>query len=266
MKNILLLVHHDAGQDARFKVALDLTRALCGYLECLDVTMLPVIDDGLGEALLLQSERARECANKAMLEQKLENATDLDWSWSDVTGPLADCVRRASALADLIVLNRKLDSFPYPDMREITSDVLLKSGKPVIAVPDKAQGLAVSGRALVAWDGSPRASAALQAAVPLLELAGSVVILEIDDGSVLVKAEEAAAYLATYDIGARIVRDFAVAKATSDVLLVGISVQRADYVVMGAYGRSRGSEAIFGGCSRAMLTKSPVPVFMAHGL
>ena len=266
MKNVLLLVHDDAGQDARFKAALDLTRALSGHLECLDVTMLPVIDDGIGEMLLLQSERAREYANKARLEQLLEGATDLDWGWEDATGPLADCVRRAAALADLIVLNRKLDSFPYPDMREIATEVVLKAGKPVVAVPDGASGFPVSGRALVAWDGSARAAAALQAAVPLLQLAGSVVILEIDDGSVITKAEEAAAYLATYGIKARVVRDFALTKSTSEVLLVGISVQRADYVVMGAFSRTRGSEAIFGGCSRAMLTKSPVPVFMAHGL
>lgn len=266
MKNVLLLVHDDAGQDARFKVALDLTRALGAHLECLDVTMLPVIDDGLGQTLLLQNERAREYSNKVRLEQQLEEATDLNWTWSDVTGPLADSVRRAAALADLIVLNRKLDSFPYPDMREVTTEILFKSGKPVVAVPDQARGFPVSGRAMVAWDGSPRASAALQAAVPLLQLAGSVVILEIDDASVTVKAEEAAAYLATNDIHARVVRDFALTKSTSEVLLVGISVQRADYVVMGAYGRARSSEAIFGGCTRAMLTKSPVPVFLAHGL
>ncbi|MFC6586035.1 universal stress protein [Sulfitobacter pacificus] len=35
-------------------------------------------------------------------------------------------------------------------------------------------------------------------------------------------------------------------------------------MVMGAYGRSRLREAIFGGTTRSILTDATVPVFMAH--
>jgi len=268
MKNILLLVHDDAGQEARLQVALDITRALDGHLQCLDVSMLPAaVDgpyDGIGTAVLLQNECAREYANKLALEKRLEHE-DVRWSWSDATGPVADCVRDAAAFADLIVLNRKLDSFPYPDMRDIAAEIIVKSGKPILAVPDETRTFPVSGRALIAWDGSRRTAAAVQAAIPLLKLASSVVLLEIDDGTIETPAEEAAAYLAKYDIHARVVRDFALSNPTRDILLVGISVQRADYLVMGAYSRARTTEAIFGGCTRAMLTRSPVPIFLAHG-
>ena len=41
MKNILLLVHDDPGQEARVQAALDLTRALDGHLTCLDVAAMP---------------------------------------------------------------------------------------------------------------------------------------------------------------------------------------------------------------------------------
>jgi len=267
MKNVLLLVHDDAGQEARLQAALDITRGLDGYLQCLDVAMMPALVDctydGVGQAMLLADERAREYGNKLKLEERLEHE-DVRWAWSDATGPLAGCIREAAALADLIVMNRKLDSFSYPDMRETAAEVVVKSRKPIVAVPDNVRSFPVTGRALVAWDGSPRATAALQAAVPLLRLAGSVVILEIDDGSVVTPADEAAAYLAKYDIHARVARDFALTNPTSDILLVGIEVQRADYVVMGAFSHMRSTEAIFGGCSRAMLTKSPVPLFLAH--
>jgi len=267
MKNILLLVHEDAGQEARLHAALDLTRALDGHLHCLDVSILTALVDcgydGAGQAMLLQDERAREHGNKVKLEQRLEHE-GVRWSWSEDTGPLAGCIGDAAGLSDLIVLNRKLDAFPYPDMRATAAEVIIKAGKPVIAVPDNAEGFPVSGRALVAWDGSVQATAALQAAVPLLKLAGSVVILEIDDGSVATPAEEAAAYLATYDIHSRLVRDFALSNPTHDILLLGVEVQRADYVVMGAFSHARATEAVFGGCSRAMLTKSPIPIFFAH--
>jgi nucleotide-binding universal stress UspA family protein len=263
MKTILLLVHDDAGQEARLQAALDLGRALEGHVHCLDVAMLPVVDDGFGEALLLQEECARERANKRRLEDRLRHE-DIPWSWADETGPLAACVAEAAALADVIVLNRKLDAFPYPDMRETAGSVILKTGKPVIAVPDDASGFTVAGRALVAWDGSARTAVALQAAAPLLKLAASVVLLEIADGSIEIPAEEAAAYLSKYDINARVVRDYALSNPPSDILLVGVQIQRADYVVMGAYSHARLTEAVIGGCTRAMLTRSPVPLFLAH--
>jgi len=263
MKTILLLVHDDVGQEARLQAALDLGRALDGHIHCLDVSMLPVVDEGIGEALLLHQECAREHANKLRLGERLRHE-GVPWSWADGTGSLAACVAEAAALADLVVLNRKLDAFPYPDMRETAGSVILKTGKPVVAVPDDVRGFPIAGRALVAWDGSPRTAVALQAAVPLLRLAASVTILEIADGSIETPAEEAAAYLAKYDVTARVVRDYALSNSPSDILLVGIQVRRADYVVMGAYSHARLTEAIFGGCTRAMLTKSPVPIFLAH--
>jgi nucleotide-binding universal stress UspA family protein len=263
MKIILLLVHDDAGQEARLRAALDLGRALGGHVHCLDVAMLPVVDDGVGKALLLQQECAREHANKLKLEERLRHE-DVSWSWADATGPLAACVAEAATLADVIVLNRRLAAFPYPDMREAAGSVILKTGKPVVAVPDDSHGFPVDGRALVAWDGSPRTAVALQAAVPLLKFAASVTILEIADGSIETPAEEARAYLAKYDVTARVVRDYALSNPPSDILLVGVQIQRADYVVMGAYSHACLTEAVFGGCTRAMLTKSPVPIFLAH--
>jgi len=267
MKNVLLLVHDDAGQEARLQAALDITRALDGHLQCLDVSLMPAMAncpyDGVGQAMLLQDERVREDGNKLKLKARLVRE-DVRWDWFDAIGSFARCIRDEAAFADLIILNRKLDSFPYPDMRETAAEVVIKAGKPIVAVPDEAKGFPVAGRALVAWDGSDAAMAALRAAVPLLRLAEAVVILEIGDGSVVTPAEEAAAYLARYDIHTRVERDFALATPTRDILLLGVEIHHADYVVMGAYSHMRATEAVFGGCSRTMLTKSPVPVFLAH--
>ncbi len=37
MKNVLLLIHDDAGEEARLQVALDLARGLSGHLICVDI-------------------------------------------------------------------------------------------------------------------------------------------------------------------------------------------------------------------------------------
>jgi len=267
MKNILLLIHDDAGQEARLQCALDVVRAVGGHLHCLDVSLLPALPDcsfdGAAGALLMTDERTREDANKAAIERRLAHE-DVPWSWADATGAFAACIKDAADLADLIVLNRKLDDFPYPDMRATAGEILVKSGKPVLAVPDGICRLNVTGRALVAWDGSSCAATAMRAAVPLLSFASEVILLEIDDGSIQAPAEDAAEYLSRHDIHARIVRDFALSQPASKVLLVGIEVRQADYVVMGAYGHFRTSETLFGGVTRCMLSTSPVPVLLAH--
>ena len=267
MKNILLLVHDDAGQEARFQVALDVVRAVEGHLSCLDVSVMPMVMDdyvaSAGQAMLLEDERTREAANRKALEARLARE-QVSWDWTDATGAMAPLLSEASHLADLIVVNRKLDTLPEPDMQKVAGDVVLSSGKPILAVPDAACGLDVCGRALVCWDGSTAAMAALRAAIPLLALAREVVLLEIDDGSIGTPAEEAATYLSRHGISATIVQRHVRTRAPADVILEEIGDRHADYVVMGGFGHFRLTEALFGGVTRILLTESPVPLLLAH--
>lgn len=270
MKNILLLVHDDAGQEARFQAALDITRAIGGHLKCLDVTplnILPIDAYGAGlaadgGALVLDFERQQESANKARLQQRLA-VEDVSWDWADTVGVMEQAIEENAALADLIVVNRRIDDFPLPDMRHVASQLVVESGVPVLAVPQDATGF-VAGRALVAWDGSHEAVSALTAAIPLLELAGSVTILEVDDGSVQTPAEEAAAYLSRHGLRAEIVRSGHGHASASDVIMAKAESGRFDYLVMGGFGHSRFVEACLGGVTRKMLTSSPIPLFLAR--
>lgn len=265
MKNILLLIHDDVGQEARFQAALDLTRALKGHLTCLDVSILPAMvgDDYGGAALLLQEERTRESANMRRIRARLAHE-DVSWDLLDTTGDLEPCLEEASRMADLIVVNRKLDSFPVPDMRTVTAELVIRCGKPILAVPEEIERLDLAGRALVAWDGSEQATAALQAAVPLLQIAESVTLLEVDDGSIEAPAEEAAAYLSRHGIEANIDRLPRDPDDVGDAILSQARNLKAGYVVLGAFGHSRIREALFGGVTRELLTKSAVPLFLAH--
>jgi nucleotide-binding universal stress UspA family protein len=267
MKNILLIVHDDPGQEARLQAALDVTRAVNGYLTCLDVSIMPVVVGDYyseaGEAMLLAEERAREATNRERLEARLAHE-DVSWDWIDVTGDIAPCVTEAAALADLIVTNRKLDGFALPDMREATGEIVVKSGRPILAVPDSLKSFDPSGRALIAWDGSPCATAALHAAVPLLQLSRSVILFEVEDGSIKSPAEEAAAYLSRHGIHAAVRREACHDRRASDILLHQARHGHVAYVVMGGFGHRRFIEALFGGVTRKMLTESPIPLFMAH--
>jgi len=267
MKNILLLVHDDAGQEARFQVALDITRAIEGHLSCLDVSVMPqLMDDGIssaGTAMLLADEQQRETANRRTLEARLARE-QIAWDWTDVTGAIAPRLAEASALADLIVINRKLDAFPVPEMDRIAGELIVKAGKPILAVPDSARALGICGQVLVCWDGSAAATTALRAAVPLLQLAERVILLQVDDGSVRAPAEEAAAYLSRHVIQPIIVRRTLLGGAAAEAILAEIRRNHIDYVVMGGFSHLRFTEALFGGVTRTLLCESPVPLFLAH--
>jgi nucleotide-binding universal stress UspA family protein len=266
VKNILLLVHDDAGQEARLQVALDLTRALSGHLNCLDAVQMPVMVDsyaGTGLSILLEEEQDRESENKARTQPRL--ATEgISWSWTDATGDLADCVVDAARTADVIVLNRSLDAFPAPDMRYVATEVLKHSRALVVAVSDSIRAFDAAGKALIAWDGSERAMATVQRAVPLLSLASDVKLLQVGKiGEYAIPAEDAATYLSRHGIAAEVQL-----APEADSIAVAIR-QEADrfgaaYLVMGAYNHRPAREAIFGGVTRAMLSACSLPLVLGH--
>jgi len=267
MKNVLLLVHDDAGQEARFQAALDITRALDGHLTCLDVASVPIVAGEIyglaAEAVLIEDESEREARNRQRLEARLAGE-DVPWNWIDASGPFASALEESGKLADLIVVNRQLDKAAAPDMRSVAAQVVIGSGRAVVAVPEDATGFAAAGHVLVAFDGSDEASKAIQAAVPLLRLARTVTVVEVADGSIEAPPGNAAAYLSRHGIDAVTVRRRPGDGSTADILLAEAKAEGADYIVMGGFGRSRLVEAIFGGVSRDMLTESPIPLVIAH--
>lgn len=267
MKNVLVLMHDDAGQEARFQCALDLARAIEGHLTCLDVAMLPsaVEDYGVfgGAATLIEDEQTNEAKNRSRMQARITDE-EVPYDWIDATGDLASSLRDASAMMDVIVVNRQLDSVHYPNMFGTAAEILLKAGKPVVAVPEGARRFNAFGAALVAWDGSREAEAALRAAVPLLQLAERVTILEIDDGSINLAAFDAAEYLSRHGVKACILRKTCDTDISSTIILNEVDAMGAAYVVMGGFGHSRFVEAMLGGVTRTMLRESPAPLFLAH--
>lgn len=268
MKNILLFVHEDVGQEARLQAALDVTRAVDGHLTCLDMIMFPALAGSdvwgtAGAAMVVAEERAIETENRRRLEKRLASE-GVQWTWIDAIDDVPAQLERAAVLNELIVLNRHIEGSAFPDMRAIASDAIVRSGKPILAVPEVVTGFAATGSALIAWDGSRQADAALQSALPLLKLATATTLLEVDHGSVKVPAEDAASLLSRHDIHANVVRISKSSRKVADVLLEQIAEHQPAYVVMGGFGHSRLREAIFGGVTRVLLTKSPVPLLLAH--
>ena len=267
MKNILLLAHDDAGQEARFQCALDLTRALGGHLTCVDVTQPPVVMaeyyGGIGGSTVLYDEAAQETANASRLKARLAKE-DVSWDWIDATDSITHCLRNLAQIADVVVVSLRQHAAALPETGAIAASVWAGTRGLVLGVPEDCDRFDVLGAAVIAWDGSPPVLATLRAAVPLLTLASSVLLLTVEDGSDGIAAEDAATYLSRHGIHATIQRVHDGLIAADEHIRDVCDDAHAAYCVMGAYGHSRITEAIFGGVTRRMLAKSDVPLVMGH--
>lgn len=265
MKNVLVLLHDDTGQEARLQAALDLTRALSGHLTCLDVVVPPVVIGDFyevaGGAMAMEYVREREADNRDAVEARLQQE-DVSWSISDRIGAPGRALRNAADLADIIVVSLP-GGKDGGDFQQIVGELAVKSNRPVLAVPPGCRALDVAGAALVGWDGSHEASQALRQAVPILQHAGSVTLLDVNHPAGDASVDEAASYLSRHGIRAEVVTREADGNPISDVILNEGHAIHAAYVVIGAYGVPRPIEAIFGGVTAGMLLKSDLPVLLA---
>lgn len=265
MKTILLLVHFDRGQEARVRAALDLTRVVSGHLKCVDVTpFFKIIKPGrLMAPVGIVDEAPQERLNREELRKRFQ-AEGISWSWTDARGDYAELLLAQAQTADVIVLNRRLHGDSEPDMVRLAGKLLAGTEAILLAVDETCAGLELDMPALLAWDGSRPAWHALKQAVPLLQHASAVNLVQVGLlPPTAILAGEAAQYLARHGIAVAV--DMALDEH-DPVAAICHAVERhqAAWCVMGAYGHSRLSETLFGGVTRSMLMGSGVPLFLAH--
>lgn len=267
MKNVAVLIHSDEGQESRLQAALDVVRALHGHLIAIDVTAMnamiedPMIAPGTAAIHLAEELDAQE-DNRDRIKARLL-MEDVPWTIAECIGDVASCLGSHTALTDLVVINTVFDGFPGGEMDGVVAS-MLRLSRPVLAVPCVTRGIALHGTALVAWDGSDEADAALRAAVPLLALAREVRILSIDRGAIKNPPELAASYLSRHGIRP----DIAIVPAESgrigqQILAQALQIEPS-LIVMGGFGHSRLIETLFGGVTRDLLHNSPYPIFLAQ--
>ena len=183
--------------------------------------------------------------------------------------PLAALISRHTRYADLAILGQSDPDDPLSPEPELSEDVILACGRPVLMVPYIGVMQEPGKKVVVAWDAGREAARAVNDAMPLLEAADSVVVLIVNPkrGASAHGAEpgaDIATHLARHgvkvDVKVYTQRDLSVA----DVILSRISDEGVDMVVMGAYGHARLREMVLGGVTREMFRSMTVPLFMSH--
>jgi nucleotide-binding universal stress UspA family protein len=191
----------------------------------------------------------------------------LQGDWQMAIGLAASWVTRRAQAADLVVLGQRLPG--QSTGLDAPEDVILTCSRPVLVVPYAGQRLDQIGEnVLVAWNGSREAGRAVQDALPLLAMSGTVTVLLIDpkeDADIEV-AEDLVLHLGRHGLRAKthVIRHYLETVSVADTVLAQVARLDADLLVMGAYGHSRLREMILGGVTRDILRSMNVPVLMAR--
>jgi nucleotide-binding universal stress UspA family protein len=280
MKSVLTVLTDPSSAADQLAAASAFARAQGAHLHvlALGVDRMPVTYGDLGASVTIAQaavERASADAQAlaAMARDQLQTEGEgLLWSVEPLlarSGDLASIIARPARLADVVIAQRVADPVRRDEAEMVLEAVLFDGRAPVLLVP-AAGSLAAANpqRAVIAWNESTEAAAAIRGALPLLRQAAEVSIAMIAPDPHDADRADPGAGLSTLLARHGIKADISILPRTmpriGDVILRHVADRNADLLVMGAYGHSRLREAIFGGATREILTDCPVPVLMAH--
>lgn len=148
---------------------------------------------------------------------------------------------------------------------DIPERVARGAGCPVLVVPRNGT-FGSSERILVAWRNGRESARALKDAIPFLEKAAHVTVLEVTapgEANTPTSAAEACRYLERHGIKAA--ADVVAAEiAVGDMLINEAWEERCDLLVMGALSNGAKGGLKFGAVARHVFDHMPVPVLISH--
>jgi nucleotide-binding universal stress UspA family protein len=274
VRTILTQVHPAARGAERLEFAATLARGLGAYLIGVGVQdfspyiastgAFGYVDAGAVQAI--RDEVEKEIGDAATLFQSTRTRLGLDGEWHAAVADPVETICRLSRSADLIVAARQ-DRSEGPILTALPSDLLVESGVPVLVAPPHCRPL--EGKVvLVAWKDGKEARRALLDAMPFLERAERVVVVELCHTD---EAEDAA--LRTDAV----VRQLRRHKVTAEPLVARLGHGRvtthlvdlahqfgADLLVAGAYAHPRLREWVFGGVTQELLEGAPFACLLSH--
>lgn len=181
---------------------------------------------------------------------------------------LAHVVMDRGRAADLIVAAQTDPEWDLAPLMDFPEQLALESGRPVLVIPYAGRTPRIGRHAVVAWKPSREASRAVFDALPLLQDAERVHVLEIkehaDTRPALAPDTSIAAALARHGVKVEVRSTIAADISVGDEILSRSADLGADLLVMGAYGRSRFRELIFGGATRHISRHMTLPTLFSH--
>jgi nucleotide-binding universal stress UspA family protein len=225
--------------------------------------LIPWMGDGYMGGLqpsALDSLREAASAGEAMARGAFDACPYPTKTFVSLESPVWAALAMQGRLSDLVVF----DDAPARGkgaLAEAFQQIVAGEQRPTLVARS---GFRVGGVAAVAWDGGKEASRAVRTALPLLQKASRVIILNAPAASPR-KSDPAdlqvflAARGATSDV-----EIIAGAGDPAPALLRAARDAAADVLVTGAFGHPRLQEFIFGGSTRTFLSAGAPSLFLSH--
>ena len=180
--------------------------------------------------------------------------------WCEEQGKQMDVIKSHGRLADLVAV-AKPDRDRNLGVNTLKA-ALFHTGRPVLVCPPKAPAT-LGERVAIAWNGSTQSARAVALAMPLIQTAKEVVVLDGGAADHGASGEELLRYLAIRGVKAR--REaLVVGDNVGEAILAEATAVKADLLVMGAYSHSREHESVFGGATQYVVDHTAMPVVMVH--
>ena len=183
-------------------------------------------------------------------------------TFAEVGGRMADVVKHAGRLSDIIVL-------PKPQREQNLGMTSLKAalygaGRPVLLCPGQVQpDASFAQHVAIGWNGTLPAARAVASSLDVVHAAKRVSILaggKVQDHGPT--PEELVDYYALRGITAEVIRFES--KDPAKGLLNTCKEIGASLLIIGAYSHSHETEMLFGGNTERIIEKTQMPVLMAH--
>ena len=177
-------------------------------------------------------------------------------------GEVVRLLNQRSLWNDLLVfsLEHPPENKPISRLRSNLRSLIQTCPRPILAVPSPSP----MKHALLAFDGSPKATEALFLAAYLAEKWGIqlTVVSAIDDSQTKSSPiTQARKYLETREIHANLTEQVG---PPSDVILQTMEEQKCDFIIVGGYGYSPIVEVLLGSTLDALLRLSKKPILICH--
>ena len=185
--------------------------------------------------------------------------------WRSALELPTEFVAREARAADLIIIGNEREN--RSQFRSLDAgSFLLKAGRPVLVVPKGVASLSPK-HVAIAWKDTREARRAVADALPFLQAAENVMIVEVIESGrdqTPGNIKDVANYLARHGIKIVAERQWPAEVTAGNSLLMLIEDENINLVVAGAYGHSRLGEWAYGGVTRDLLRESPICCLFGH--
>jgi nucleotide-binding universal stress UspA family protein len=182
--------------------------------------------------------------------------------WRSALETPGELLLREARAADLLIIGRRRSGDG-----DDPGIILLRAGRPVLLVPDTIASLPLR-RMVVAWKDTRECRCAVRDALPFLQQAKELLLVEIGEDGPPSQAKKNLADVAAYLVRHRVSVAAEVWRRprgpVAAELLHVVKEEKADLIVAGGYGHSRLGEWIFGGVTRELLAASPICCMLSH--